>query len=44
MIRYCCIRIGNWKLLNWRLYRLTLHVDAKTNGSKARWNSWDRIL
>lgn len=44
MHRYCCIIFGNWKIQNWRLYRLREHVDAKTNGEKVRRKDWDRVL
>lgn len=44
MIRYLCIRVGQWKLENWHLYRLTEHRDAKTGGQKARWTMWDRVF
>lgn len=40
--RYFCVIVGRWKVENWRLYRLRLHVDAKTHGLKARWYMWDR--
>jgi hypothetical protein len=42
MHRHFLIVVGRWKFENWRLYRKTEHVDAKTRGAKARWWMWDR--
>lgn len=37
MVRYCCIRWGNWMLRDWTLYRLT----KVTFGSRGQYTRYD---
>jgi hypothetical protein len=42
MIRYFCIRVGNWKVEDWHLYRWVSRRSVRD--PKNRWNAWGRVL
>lgn len=41
MTRHLCIRIGDWMLMNWHLYRLV--PCASANGT-TRWIGWQCVF
>jgi hypothetical protein len=40
MIRYFVLRIGDWMIRDWCLYRWREH---RNHNGKVRWHDWDRI-
>lgn len=38
--RYFCCVVGNWKVQNWRLYRLREH---RNKTGDVRWLGWDQL-